>query len=129
MLIPLYVHGVFFLLFRWKEESRALSRKFEQTLAEVKGEMTRYKRSSEELQVQLSHMKATKKELGKQLGQMTNTNAVLQHQLGEVEAGAESAAGQVSALISKEKQLLQERRELHKQLDRMRLQVARNAVK
>jgi chromosome segregation ATPase len=117
------------LFFRWKEESRALSQKFEQTLAEAKGEVTRHKRRSEELQVQLNHVKASKEELNKQLGKMTSTNAALQHQLGEVEARAETATGQVSALIAKEKQLLQERRELHRQLDRMRLQAARTAVK
>ena len=91
--------------------------------------MARYKRRSEELQVQLNHVKASKEDLNKQLGKMTSTNAALQHQLGEVEARAETATGQVSALITKEKQLLQERRELHRQLDRMRLQAARNAMK
>ena len=88
----------------------------------------RYKRRSEELQVQMNHMKATKDDLVRQLGQLTNSNAALQRQLDEAETRAETAANQVSMVLSKEKQLLQERRELHKQLDRIKLHLARNGV-
>lgn len=116
------------LLYRWKEESKALTQKFEHTLAEVKSEMMRHRRRSEELQIQMNHMKAAKEDLGKQLGQLTNTNSALQRQLDEVEARAETAVAQVAKLLSKERQLLHERRELHKQLDRMKLQMARKTV-
>ena len=77
----------------------------------------------------MHHMKASKDDLGRQLGQLTNTNAALQRRLEEVEARAETASGQVSTLLSKEKQLLHERRELHKQLDRIKLQMARNGAR
>lgn len=76
----------------------------------------------------MNHMKAAKEDLGKQLGQLTNTNSALQRQLDEVEARAETAVAQVAKLLSKERQLLHERRELHKQLDRMKLQMARKTV-
>ena len=95
----------------------------------MKSELIGHKRRGDELQVQLNLARTTKEEFGKQLSKTTSMNTALQHRLVEVEGRAESAVGQVSALITKEKQLLEERRELHKQLDRMRLQMARNAVK
>lgn len=76
----------------------------------------------------MNHMKATKEDLNKQLSQMTNTNSVLRRQLDDVETKAETAVSQVNTLLAKEKQLLRERRELHNQLDRMKLQMGRNAV-
>ncbi len=79
------------------------------------------------LSTQLNHLKHIKDDLGKQLNKATSSNASLQQRLKEVETQAEESMDQVSQLLSKEKQLLQERRELHRQLDKFKLHMTRSA--
>ena len=66
-------------------------------------------------------------QLSKQLSHTAATCSSLQQQLGEAESHVEETTGQVEVLLSREKQLLQERRNLHQQLDKLRLEMARNA--
>ncbi len=113
------------LIFRWREESKTLAQRFEQTLSSLKAELTKYKQHGEALTVQLQHLKLERKELITQLQKMSNTNSVLQQQLGEVEAQVDSTNSQTSALMAREKHLLQERRELHRQLDKVKLKMNR----
>ena len=63
-------------------------------------------------------------QLAQRNGKLSASRAALQQQLGEVESRAEAAGEQVSVLLSRERELLQERRELHGQLDRLRLHMA-----
>lgn len=51
----------------------------------------------------------------------------MQQQLREAESRAEMATEQMASLLVRERQLLEERRELQRQLDKVRLEVARNA--
>ncbi len=113
------------LLFRWREESKTLAQRFEQTVSCLKAELTKHKQQGEALTVQLQHLKLERKELINQLQKMSNTNSVLQQQLGEAEAQVESTNSQISALMSREKHLLHERRELHRQLDKVKLKMNR----
>lgn len=67
-----------------------------------------------------------KDDLGKQLQEATSCNSRLQQRLKEVEGQTEVAMEQVAQLALREKQLLQERRELNRQLDKVKLHVSRS---
>lgn len=67
-----------------------------------------------------------KDDLGKQLQEATSCNGRLQQRLKEVEGQTEVAMEQVAQLALREKQLLQERRELNRQLDKVKLHVSRS---
>ena len=129
IILRMYVRSIlqWFLLSRWRDESKVLTQKFESTVTELKSEAVKYKRKSGELSVQLNHLRLTKDDLSKQLSVLNTTNTTLQHQLKDAESRADTATGQVSTLLHKEKQLLQERRELHRQLDAIKLHMARKA--
>lgn len=45
---------------RWREESREMAQKYETTITELRGEVTRQKRRNEELGTTLNHLKLTK---------------------------------------------------------------------
>lgn len=109
---------------RWREESKLLAQKFEKSVSELRGEILQHKRRNEELTQQLKSFKLAKEELAQRNGKLSASRAALQQQLGEVESRAEAAGEQVSVLLSRERELLQERRELHGQLDRLRLHMA-----
>ena len=110
---------------RWREESKTLTQKFEQTVMNLKAELNRYKQYSEELAIQLQQLKLEGKELASQLLKATNANTVLQQQLGEAETLVESTNSQLVTLLAREKQLLQERRELQRQLDKIKVNMNR----
>ena len=71
----------------------------------------------------LHQAKLEKNELAKQLKKMNSSNVALQQQVSETEAQAEAANGQLAALLSREKHLLQEKRELHRQLDKIKVKM------
>ena len=66
-------------------------------------------------------------QLTKQLSKLTTAHAALRQQLAEAESHIEASTGQVVVLLAREKQLLQERRDLYRQLDKLRLEMARNS--
>ena len=112
---------------RWREESKSLAQKFEHTITDLKTELSRYKIRSDDLTKQLTHLKRAKDDLGKQLSNATSSNSNLKHKLNEAEAQAETARSQLAQHLSREKQLLQERRELNKSLDKAKMHITRNA--
>ncbi len=48
---------------RWREESREMAQKYESTITELRGEVTRQKRRNEELAVNLNQFKLTKEDV------------------------------------------------------------------
>lgn len=108
---------------RWKEESKSLTQKFELTVSNLKAELDKYKQHSENLSVTLHQIKLEKNNLAKQLKKMTSSNVALQQQVSETEAQTEAANGQLAALLSREKQLLLDKRELHRQLDKIKVKM------
>lgn len=101
--------------------------KFEKTITDLKCELVRYRSRSEELAKQLNYMKRVKDDLEKHLKTATHSNTNLQERLKEAEVLSEGAMEEVSELVSREKQLLQEKRELNRQLDKVKLHISRSA--
>lgn len=118
-LFPLYTS-------RWREESKTLAQKSEQNITDLKVELVRYRNRSTELTRQLNLLKHEREEMSKQLQQAVTAKSSLQLRLKDAEIQAEMGADQITQLLSREKHLLHERRELHRQLDMVKLQTSRN---
>lgn len=114
---------VFVFPCRWREESKTLAQKFERTISELKAELLRYRSRSDELTKQLNHLKHIQDDLSKRLKEATNCNCSLQQRLKEAEAQSETAMEHVAELASRERQLLQERRDLNRKLDKFKLHI------
>ncbi len=110
---------------RWREESKLLAQRSEQTVSNLKTEISKYKQYGEELTVQLQHFKLERKELLGQLQKLSNANSLLQQQLVEAETHVESTTSQLSTLVTRERSLLHEKRALHRQLDKAKVKISR----
>ena len=66
-------------------------------------------------------------QLSRKLAQAGSGHAALQRRAADAEARLETATSQLSAQVARERELVAERRELHRQIDRLRLRIARNA--
>lgn len=108
---------------RWREESKTLAKKSERTISDMKAEVIRYRSRSDELTKQCTHLKHIKDDLSKRLKEATISSSSLQQQLKEAVAQSETTMEQVAELASREKQLLHERRELNRQLDKIKLHI------
>lgn len=75
--------------------------------------------------MELHQLKLEKNGVAKQLKKTANSNVILKQQLTEAEGQAEAANNQLVALLSREKKLLQERRELHRQLDKIKVKMSK----
>ncbi len=102
-----------------------LAQRCEETVSNLKAEILKHKQYEEELIVQLQHLKLERKEFLSQLQKMSAANSVLQQQLVEAETQVESTTSQLSALAMRERGLLQEKRQLHRQLDKVKVKMSR----
>lgn len=116
---------MFCSLHRSREESKILAQRCEQTVSNLKAEVSKHKQYGEDLIVQLQHLKLERKEFLSQLQKVTNANSMLQQQLVEAEGQVESTTAQLSALVTRERGLLQEKRQLHRQLDKVKVKMSR----
>ncbi|XP_065828624.1 sodium channel and clathrin linker 1-like isoform X2 [Oscarella lobularis] len=106
---------------KWREESRALASKFEKTVAEMKDEIARHRRRSEVLSYELNTVKGEKEEYERRTVELSNAQTRLKRIVAEVEGRASAASRQVNELLSRERQLLEERKILHRELDQIKL--------
>lgn len=111
--------------FRWREESKVLAETSEKTIANLSNELIRCRMRIDELTKQLSHLKSVKEDLVKRLKNATESKENLQARLQEAEGQAEGARTQVAEMVTQAKGLLEERRELNRQLDQVKLQMTR----
>ena len=107
---------------RWKIESKALSENYERVTSDLKLEIMRYKMRSDELTKQLKVARSGKEELSKKYSDMVKSNTTLQQHLKDSE-------DQVAELLANEKNLLNTRRDLQRQLDELKLAVGRFSSK
>ena len=110
---------------RWREESKALAETSEKTIANLNQELLRCRNRVDELTKQLHYMKTLKDDQGKRLKDATESRLSLQQQLKEAEGQAEGARAQVAEMVTQTKGLLEERRELNRQLDQVKLHMTR----
>nr|XP_058969150.1 uncharacterized protein LOC131795585 [Pocillopora verrucosa] len=83
---------------QWKEESRAVTQTFEQTVNELRQEINKQKRRNNELNGQLNE---------------------------ERQLRVDAASSQVTTLLNRERQLLQERKLLNREFERLKLEESR----
>ena len=86
--------------------------------SDLKLEIIRYKMRADELTKQLKVARNGKEELSKKYGDVAKANTTLQQHLKDSEE-------QVAELLASEKNLLHTRRDLHRQLDELKLEVSR----
>jgi len=90
--------------------------------SDLKLEIMRYKMRSDELTKQLKVARTGKEEVSKKYGDVAKSNSTLQQRLKDSE-------DQVTELLINEKNLLNTRRDLQRQLDELKLEVGRVSSK
>ncbi|CAI8004578.1 Sodium channel and clathrin linker 1 [Geodia barretti] len=112
---------------RWKEETKSMTDKFEETIRNLRNEAASYKKRNEAKKVEMHTLSRQRDQQSRQLERLQASQTQLHRQLRESESRAEAAAAQVSSLLMREKQLLADRRELQRQLDKLKLEITRRA--
>ncbi|XP_062518742.1 sodium channel and clathrin linker 1-like isoform X3 [Corticium candelabrum] len=107
---------------KWREESKALASKLEHTVSEMRAEMIRLKRRNEELTIQIESARTAQHESEQQVGDLQSVQSRLKRLLQDAESRADTASRQIATLLSRERQLLDERKVLHREVDRMHMQ-------
>ena len=111
--------------FKWKEESQVLSKKFEENVASLRNEISKQNKRNDLTNRELVEAKRKSKQMEEKL---LSTKALLekaQSIAADAETRAEVASKQVETLLSRERQLLQDRKKLHKELEKARVQSSR----
>ena len=103
-------------------ESKALTENYERVTSDLKLEILRYKMRSDELTKQLKVARSGKEDIVKKYNDVSKANTNLQQRLKDSEE-------QVTELLANEKNLLNSRRDLHRQLDEMKLEAGRTSTK
>eukprot|EP00794_Sanderia_malayensis_P006948 gene6948-7728_t len=115
---------------KWRDESRSMTQKFESTINELKQDSGRIERKHDEiLKKFIAEQERAEKVKLLHMEQELMTSRLSQNDLqriaADAEARADAASTQVKTLLSRERQLLQERKELNKELDRLKLETSR----
>ncbi|XP_068701911.1 sodium channel and clathrin linker 1-like isoform X1 [Montipora foliosa] len=110
---------------QWKEESKAVTHKFEQTVHRLRQEINEQKRINDELSSQLGEEKRRTKQLEAKIISAKHSEGKLQSMVVDAETRADAASTQVSTLLNREKQLLEERKLLNREFERLKLQKSR----
>lgn len=110
---------------QWKEESRAVTQKFEQTVNELRQEINKQKRRNDELNGQLNEERQAREELESKLSSSKLSHEKLQSMVVDAETRADAASSQVTTLLNRERQLLQERKLLNREFERLKLEKSR----
>jgi len=107
---------------QWKEESKAVNHKFEQTVNELRQEINKQKRRNDELNRQLNEERQRREELESKLSASKLSQEKLQSMVVDAETRADASSSQVTTLLNRERQLLQERKLLNRELERLKLE-------
>lgn len=110
---------------QWKEESKAVTHKFEQTVNELRQEISKQKRRNDELNSQLNEERLTREELTSKLAASKLSHEKLQSMVVDAETRADAASSQVTTLLNRERQLLQERKLVNREFERLKLEKSR----
>lgn len=112
---------------RWKEESKSMTDKFEETVKSLRSEVTSQKRKLASKRTEMDSLNKQNQQHKRQIDRLQSSQSQLQRQLRDSESRAEEAATQVCTLLEREKQLQGDRRELQRQLDKLKLEITRRA--
>lgn len=110
---------------QWKEESKAVTQKFEQTVNELRQEINKQKRRNDELNSQLHEERQAREELESKLSSSKLSHEKLQSMVVDAETRADAASSQVTTLLNRERQLLHERKLLNREFERLKLEKSR----
>lgn len=110
---------------QWKEESQAVTHKFEQTVNELRQQIDNQKKRNNELNSQLDDEKRTTQQLESKLSAAKKSEGKLQNMVVDAETRADAASSQVTTLLNREKQLLEERKLLNREFERLKIQKSR----
>ncbi|XP_028401902.1 sodium channel and clathrin linker 1-like isoform X2 [Dendronephthya gigantea] len=111
--------------FKWKEESQVLSKKFEETVTSLRNEISKQSKRNDATSRELVEAKRKSKQME---DNYLSTKALLekaQSIAADAKTRAEAASKQVETLLNRERQLLEERKNLHKELEKARLRKSR----
>lgn len=87
-----------------------------------RAEINKLKKRNGELMLQIEAARSSQQESEMQIGELQAVESRLNRLLHEAESRAETANEQVATLLSREHQLLDERKALHREVDRMHMQ-------
>lgn len=110
---------------QWKEESKAVTQKFEQTVSELRQEINKQKRRNDELNRQVNEERQKREQLESKLSSSKLSQEKLQSMVVDAETRADAASSQVTTLLNRERQLLQERKLLSREFERLKLEKSR----
>lgn len=110
---------------QWKEESKAVTHKFEQTVNELRQEIGKQKRRNDDLNSQLNEERMRRQELESRLSASKVSQEKLQSMVVDAETRADAASSQVTTLLNRERQLLQERKLVNREFERLKLEKSR----
>jgi len=110
---------------KWRDESRTLCQKFESTNSLLRQENNGLKRKNEELVRAYKELQEKSEELEKEFYGNQVTIDKLQRLYADSEERAEAASAQIQTLLNREKQLLNDRKSLNREVDKLRLDLSR----
>lgn len=110
---------------KWREESRALCQKFESAISQLRQENSNLKEQNKNLQHSLNESFQKTEELEKDHYTNQVTLEKLQRLYSDSDERAEVASTQVQTLLSREKQLLHDRKTLNREVDKLKLDLSR----
>lgn len=110
---------------QWKEESKAVTQKFEQTVNELRQEINKQKRRNDELSSHVTEERQKREQLESKLSSSKLSQEKLQSMVVDAETRADAASSQVTTLLNRERQLLQERKLLNREFERLKLEKSR----
>jgi len=110
---------------KWKDESKILTQKFESTVGELRRENERLQRKSEEVSKKIASEQRRSEKMERDLLTSKASQEKLQRMAADSEARADAASAQVHTLLNRERQLLQERKELNRKIDHLELELSR----
>eukprot|EP00795_Rhopilema_esculentum_P000515 gene515-10195_t len=110
---------------KWRDESKFMSQKFESNVNELRQETSRLQRKSDDTSKRLAVEQQKSEQMEKDLMATRASVEKLQRIAADAEARADAASTQVHTLLSRERQLLQERKELNRKIDELELEISR----
>ncbi|KAL9973731.1 hypothetical protein ACROYT_G020221 [Oculina patagonica] len=121
-------HDFLFALFDllwWKEESKAVTQKFEQTVNELRQEINKQKKRNDDLNSLVNEERQKREQLDSKVSASKLAQEKLQSMVVDAETRADAASSQVTTLLNRERQLLQERKLLNREFERLKLEKSR----
>ena len=136
---------IFDLYYRWQRETSALTSKFEKALLDMNTKVTEERRKSKELTSKLKLQTANTErvsvitvqsslinntfllfQLHDKISEQEQVVLNLHERLYEAESKADQRKKQLSLLVAREKKTLKEKQDMHRLLNKARLEMARN---